>query len=92
MLDLDISFLRLNIDNASGHEHRIQSIAVRATEILTTRLEEKYKDKDVPKTSLTQSDVSAPTVNVDLNRTGNEQAARWVADAWLEAITLRLEV
>jgi len=89
MLDLDISLLRLNIENVRGHEHRVQSIAVRATEILTTRLEEKYQDKDATKSQTPGP--SAPTVSVDLSRTGNEQAARAIAVAWLDAITLQLE-
>jgi hypothetical protein len=91
MIDLDISVLRLNIENARGHEHRVQLIAVRATEILTARLEEQNKDKDASSAGANAAGATGVALSLDLNRTGNEQAARAIAEAWLDAITLRLE-
>ncbi len=39
MIDLKIERLRLNIQNAAGHEHRIEPIALRALTLLANKLE-----------------------------------------------------
>ncbi|HEY0785586.1 MAG TPA: hypothetical protein VGD62_06915 [Acidobacteriaceae bacterium] len=88
MLDLHISLLRLQVENAVGHEHRVQPITLRATEILTARLQQEYQDRDAAPATPAQA---PPTVQVSLAGATNEQAARAIAAAWLRAIALRLE-
>jgi Tfp pilus assembly protein PilV len=84
-----IECLRLEINNAAGHEHRIQPIALRAAEVLAARLEQQYAGAG--RKSARLDTVSAPAVNVDLSRTSNEQAANSIAGAWLAALALQME-
>ena len=80
MPDLDIANLRLTFRNAAGHEHRIASIAERAMALVAERMEQRVA---------TPSRQPAPA-QLDLARTGDEQAARIVADMCMEALALRL--
>lgn len=80
MPDLDIANLRLTFRNSAGHEHRIASIAERAMALVAERMEQRVA---------TPSRQSAPA-QLDLARTGDEQAARIVADMCLKALALRL--
>lgn len=91
MLDLDISFLGLTIENARGQEHRVQTIAVRATELLAALLDERYGENNVSGSGTNFVEIGAHDVQMDLGKTGNDRAAQIVADAWLNAIALRLE-
>lgn len=92
-MDIDIELLQMNIDDASGHEHRIRPIAARAAEILASRLTERLGERQpgrnacgarVPK-------VDAGTVKLDLNRMSDERAALSIATAWIDALTAKLE-
>lgn len=80
MPDLEIENLRLTFRNAAGHEHRIASIAERAMALLAERMEQRISAPARP---------SAPAY-LDLAKTGDEQAARIVADLCLDALALRL--
>jgi hypothetical protein len=88
MLDLKIGHLILNIANATGHEHRIRPIAERAAALFAEGslkfLEREYLGSDV-----FESLGGAP-VDLNLHSTSDEQAARAIADAWLQAMALKL--
>jgi len=90
-LDFTIDCLRFEINDAAGHEHRVQPIALRAAEILAARLEQQYAGAGRNSPAAINA-VSAPSVNLDLSRTSNEQAANTIARAWLAAVALHLEV
>jgi hypothetical protein len=92
MLDFQISRLALAFENSSGHEHRIQPIALRAATILGERLSERYRTTDRAPRTLHVDAMSAPALSLDLNNTSDEQAAGQIADAWLEALALHLKV
>ncbi len=84
MSDLEIQHLRLTFRNAQGHEHRIAPIAERAMAMLAERMDERARR------AASAPPDSAPPVQVDLTTTGDEQAARQIADACLDALALRL--
>jgi hypothetical protein len=89
-MDIDIELLQMNIDDASGHEHRIRPIAARAAEILAARFTERQPGRNsrwarVPR-------VDAGTVELDLDRMSDERAALSIAAAWIEALTAKLDV
>ena len=86
MLDLKINLLHLSIENAAGHEHRIQPIAVRAAAILAERLNERWADGGGVPASISIDNLSAPPLNLNLNAVSDEQAAHEIATAWLEAL------
>jgi hypothetical protein len=89
-MDIEIELLQLNIEDASGHEHRIRPIASRAAEILAQRLEERQSPGGGRGLSRVAG-VNAGTVNLDLNRMGDERAALSIANAWMEALKTKLE-
>jgi hypothetical protein len=89
--DFTIDCLRFEINDAAGHEHRIQPIAMRAAEVLAARLDQQYGGAG-SKAYGRLDNLSAPSVNLDLSRTSNEQAANLIARAWLAALALHLEV
>ena len=86
MIDLKIERLRLNIDNAAGHEHRIHPIALRAVALLAKRL-------DGPgglKVSRDRWDrIAAAPINLQLGAMSDEQAAEGIATAWANALTAK---
>jgi hypothetical protein len=88
-MDIDIELLQMNIDDASGHEHRIRPIAARAAQILAGRLAEREPGRNSRRARLPR--VDAGTVKLDLNRMSDERAALSIATAWIEALTAKLE-
>lgn len=82
MPDLEIENLRLTFRNAAGHEHRIASIAERAMALLAERIEEQG--------AIRSRQIGDVRPALDLARTGDEQAARIVADLCLDALAMRL--
>jgi hypothetical protein len=90
MFDLDVSRLALALQNCTGHEHRIQPIAVRAATILSERLSKLYPADPTPRTRNIDV-VRAPSLSLDLRNTTNEQAAAQIADAWFDALALHLQ-
>jgi len=88
MFDLKIDRLRLNIDNATGHEHRLQPIALRAVALLAERLDgrgglEVSRDR--------WDTIAAEPVDLQLNVMSDEQAAEGIATAWANALTGKAE-
>jgi len=86
MFDLKIDRLRLNIDNAVGHEHRLQPIALRAVALLASRLDgrgEISRDR--------WDTLAAEPVDLQLNVMSDEQAAESIATAWTNALTGKAE-
>ncbi|HEV8187398.1 MAG TPA: hypothetical protein VGP83_06600 [Pyrinomonadaceae bacterium] len=84
MFDLKIDRLKLNVDNAAGHEHRIQSIALRAVALFAERLDGSSKrSRDHWDT------IAAEPVDLHLNTMSDEQAAEGIATAWANALTTK---
>lgn len=82
MFDLKIDRLRLNIDNAVGHEHRLQPIALRAVALLAARLDgplDVFRDR--------WDSLAAQPVDLQLNVMSDEQAAESIASTWANALT-----
>jgi hypothetical protein len=86
MLDLKIDCLQLTIENAAGHEHRLQPIAARAAVIFAERLNERWAEGGRALASMSIDSLSAPPLSLSLNDMSNEQAAQAIAIAWLAAL------
>ena len=87
-MDLKIDRLLLNIENGSGHEHRVGPITERAVALFAERAAKSLEGK-TPRSGTFDS-LSSPPVDLNLNSTSNEQAAHAIADAWLQVLMLRL--
>ena len=82
MFDVKIDRLRLNIDNAAGHEHRIHPIALRAVALLAERLD------GLTAISRERWDtIGADPIDLHLNVMSDEQAAEGISTAWANALT-----
>jgi hypothetical protein len=90
MNELTIDLLRLNLQNGAGHEHRLGPIAERAAALFAEKAAISLKLQS-SRSAVFETLVSHP-VDLNLNGTSNEQAASAIADAWLQALTLRLNV
>jgi hypothetical protein len=88
MLDLKIDRLILTIANGTGHEHRVGPIAERAVALFAEG-SLKLLEREAAGSNLFGS-LDGGSVDLNLNSTGNEQAARAIAKAWLQAIALKL--
>lgn len=86
MLDLRFEKLRLNIENAAGHEHRVEPIALRAVALLAERLNS-FDVRDEWGSGRTLDTLSASPVDLNLNQMSDEQAAESIARAWTGALT-----
>ena len=90
MLDLKIDRLQIDINDAAGHEHRIGGIAERAAALFAEQIDIRYGGgQSYPSRNV--GNVEGQPVRLDLNRTSDEQAARSIAGAWLDALALRLK-
>jgi hypothetical protein len=89
-MDLAVSLLSLNITDAHGHEHRMHSIASRATRLFAERLDQHCSQAHVDDMNL--DIVSAPALSLDLGSTTDAEAANEIAAAWMEALAIHLEV
>ena len=85
MFDLKIDRLRLNIDNAAGHEHRIHPIALRAVALLAERL---HGPSGLGPRERWDT-IAAEPVDLHLNTMSDEQAAESIATAWANASTTK---
>ena len=85
MLELKIEQLHLHIENAAGHEHRIQNIVQRATELFSARVSERSGYQ-----SLQLGSLVAQPANINLSEMSDEEAADLIARAWLDALALHL--
>ena len=86
MFDLKIDRLRLNIDNAAGHEHRIHPIALRAVALLAERLD---GPKGLGISRERWDTIAAEPIDLHLNVMSDEQAADGIATAWANALTTK---
>lgn len=86
MFDLRIGRLRLNIENAAGHEHRIQPIALRAVSLLAQQLDGPGAN-GISGRQLRA--LSAEPIDLDLSRMSDEQAAEGIARNWASSLTAR---
>jgi hypothetical protein len=87
VLDLKISNLALAIENSSGHDHRLQPIALRAATLLAEQFSARYGAGGRLPRSVQLDAITAPALSIDLGRTSDEHAARQIADAWFAAVT-----
>ncbi len=81
MSDLKIDRLRLNIQNAAGHEHRIQGIAERAMSLFARRWADAGGRDSREIESLT-----LPPVDLNLGSMSDEQASQAIASALFEGL------
>ena len=91
MFDLNVSRLALTVENCAGHEHRIRPIAARAAEIFSERISGLYPSVDLASRTEYLDALIAPGLSLDLARTSDEQVAKQIAGAWLEALVRHLE-
>jgi hypothetical protein len=87
---LNIGALNLTVQNAMGHEHRIEPIAQRAASVLATRLGQLATDNAVSLRDTRIDSLTAAPVNFNLRSMSNDQAANVIASAWLDAVAQRL--
>jgi len=90
MFDLQIESLHLHIENAVGHEHRLQPIALRAVALLAERLAERAELGTQLPGGTKLAELSARPLDLNLNDLGDEQAAEGVAGAWATALASAL--
>jgi hypothetical protein len=88
---MTIDSLTMNIDHAAGHEHRIGAIASRAADIFAQRLGEQLRAPGRALTSASIETLQAAPLDFDLRFRSNEEAAREIASAWLDAVALKLK-
>jgi hypothetical protein len=84
MFDLKIDRLRLNINNATGHQHRIRPIALRAVALLAQRL-----DGSSEFSRERWDTIAAEPIDLHLNIMSDEQAAQSIATGWANALTTK---
>ncbi len=91
MSELAIERLNLQIANAAGHEHRVQSIAEQAALLIGEEMVS--LGRGIPGSSQsTMVDALTPQpVSLDLNRMDNESCAKALADSVMNAIRLQVE-
>jgi hypothetical protein len=87
MLDLRVDLLRLEVLNPRGHEHRLGAIAERAAAIFAREAAGRWAESGIRREVET---VTGGKVDIDLNTTGDENAARAIAAAWLDSLALKL--
>jgi hypothetical protein len=83
MPDIKVDCLQIEVENATGHEHRIRPIAMRAAELFADRLGEYSGKYDVEA-------LQAVPVTLNLAHSTDEHAAYMIARAWLAALAMRL--
>lgn len=89
MPELTIDLLKLNFENAAGHEHRIGPITERAVALFTQRAAISL-ESSAPGPVMFES-LNENPANLDLNSTSDEQAAHVIADAWFQILMLRMK-
>jgi hypothetical protein len=91
MFGLNIDLLSLSVENAAGHEHRIQPIAARAAALFAERLVDCWRDNRGPPKVAAVDSIAASTVSLNLAGMSDQEAASRIANAWLEALALKLK-
>ena len=89
MLDLKIERLKLNLENAAGHEHRLQPIALRALALLAERLDGRNGIGASALSGRQVDALNAEPLDLHLDLMSDEQAAEGIATAWANALTAR---
>jgi hypothetical protein len=89
MPELTIDLLKLNLENAADHEHRVGPITERAVALFTQRAAISL-ESSAPRSIMLES-LNGDPANLNLNSTSEEQAAHVIADAWLQTLMLRLK-
>jgi hypothetical protein len=87
---LNIGALNLTIQNAMGHEHRIDPIAQRAASVFAARLEQRTAGIATSHLGAHIDSLTAAPVDFNLRSMSNDQAANVIASAWLDAVAQRL--
>jgi hypothetical protein len=90
MLDVKIEQLRLNIEDGTGHEHRLRPIALRAVALLADRLDARMAEGRQKTSGQERESLRVPPVSLNLNGMSDEQAAGAIADALLETLVLKM--
>lgn len=90
MIDLSIERLNLQIVNAAGHEHRIQTIAAMAMAMIGEELVELGRSATSKETMQVDA-MTAEPMSLDMQRTDDAACARAMADSVLTKIRLRVE-
>jgi hypothetical protein len=80
MIELTIDRLRLRVDNAAGHEHRLELVARLAASLVADRL---ALGALAPAAG---SQRAGPAVSVNLSAMTDAVAAERIAGAWLAAL------
>jgi hypothetical protein len=88
MLDLKIDRLILTIANGAGHEHRVRPVVERAVALFAEG-SLKLLEREAVRQDVFES-LGGGSMELNLNSTSNEQAARAIADGWLQAMALKL--
>lgn len=82
--ELGIDYLSLTVKNAAGHEHRIETLTRRALDIVAERLPTRLR------TGAEIESLALAPINLPLGAMSDDEAAAQIADAILEALTLKL--
>jgi hypothetical protein len=90
MAELNIDLLKLNLENGTGHEHRMGPITERAVALFTERVS--ISLQSAGSRSVKFESLAGNPVDLNLNSTSDEQAAHVIAESWLQALTLRLKI
>jgi hypothetical protein len=89
MLDLRIERLRLNIENAAGHEHRIEPIVLQAVTLMARYLDAPGGPLQRGLSGRHLNSLNAEAVDLNLSRMSDEQAAEGIARRWAGALTVK---
>jgi hypothetical protein len=92
VLDLTIDRLNLEYSGARGQEHRARPVVARALALIAERVEMRAAvEGSAPKVGAIPT-LSATTVQFDFGEMSDEQASRAIAEAVLQALSLKLGV
>ena len=84
MFDLKIDRLTLNLANAAGHEHRVEAITRLALDLTAERLPMHLAAMGI-------DSLGIEPINLRLDAMSDEDAAERIAEALVEALTLKLK-
>jgi hypothetical protein len=87
-MDVKVECLSLVIENGAGYEHRIGPIAARAAQLFGQWIDTPAQPSQEERTRRTAC--GAIPSQLDLARSTDEEAARQIARAWLDAVALQL--
>lgn len=91
MTEVEIGKLVLRLEDAPGRAHRIQPIALRASTLFAELLDVRLRKGQAARSAQVPV-INSPPLRVNLDATGDEEIARRIADAWLDALSLHLRI